>query len=139
MRESRAGIVRKVLEVGLSCQAGHVRRRVLLSEASSLTAREHVTVHRCPPSGRDPRGYLAVVADLMGTGDFDALLPTHEQAWLFSVGRALLPPGIPLAVAAPEAFGRVQSKVEFARLLAAGRRAEGVGRGEEKGGFRAPV
>jgi hypothetical protein len=145
MGESRAGIVQLVLEVWFSCQAGHVRRRVLLSEASSLTAREHVTVlgragvaadvldsdsfalarwsrwsgrrHRCPPSGRDPRGYLAVVAGLMGTGAFDALLPTHEQAWLFSVGRALLPPGIPLAVAAPEAFGRVQSKVEFARLL----------------------
>ena len=48
---------------------------------------------------------------------YDVLLPTHEQAWLFSVAKERLGPRVGLAVAAPSAFARVQSKIEFARLL----------------------
>jgi len=94
---------------------------VLLSEASSLTAREHLTVlgtagvrveamssdpfalcrwsrwarrlHRCPAPGTDPAGYLQAVSAVLAEGGFDALLPAHEQAWLFAVGRDRLPPG----------------------------------------------
>ncbi|MBO0851097.1 MAG: hypothetical protein J2P20_16665, partial [Pseudonocardia sp.] len=101
--------------------------KVLLSEASSLTAREHLTVlarsgvqvdvlscithplarfsrwchavRRAPSASLDPLGYLRVVAGLMSTGEYDALLPTHEQAWLFAAGRHLLPENTPLAVA----------------------------------------
>jgi len=119
--------------------------KVLLSEASSLTAREHLTVlatagvqvdalscinqplarfsrwchavHRAPSASLDPLGYLRAVAALMGTGDYDALLPTHEQAWLFAVGRHLLPERIPLAVAPAEVFDQVQGKLAFCRLL----------------------
>ena len=121
------------------------RLRVLLSEASSLTAREHLTVlgaagvrveamssdpfalcrwsrlarrlHRCPASGTDPAGYLRAVSAVLAGGGFDALLPTHEQAWLFAVGRDRLPPAAPVALAPAEAFARVQSKIAFARLL----------------------
>ena len=50
-------------------------------------------------------------------GGFDALLPTHEQAWLFAVARDRLPPGAPVALAPAESFARVQSKVAFACLL----------------------
>ena len=120
------------------------RLRVLLSEASSLTAREFVTVlgsrgvdveavtasslplarfsrwckavHRVAAPSVDPVGYLRAVDGLMASGRFVALLPTHEQAWMFAVGRELLP-NAPVAVAAAEAFGRVESKLAFARSL----------------------
>ena len=119
--------------------------RILFSEGSSLTAREFLSVlgpaghhieivdpdpkcicrfsrwtqrvHRCPRAASDPLGYLRVVNDLLATGAFDILLPTHEQAWLFAVGRSRLNQGARIAIASAEAFARVQSKVEFARLL----------------------
>ena len=119
--------------------------QVLLSESSSLTAREHLTVlaasgvrvdvlscadqplarfsrwcravHRAPSPSLDPLGYLRAVAALMSTGDYDALLPTHEQAWLFAAGRHLLPEQLPLAVAPVRAFDQVQGKLAFCRLL----------------------
>lgn len=92
--------------------------QVLLSEASSLTAREHLSVLgpsgiqvavasgsrlaiarfsrwcrrlvRVPRSADDPKGYLAAIGALR-EDRYDALLPTHEQAWLFAAGRHLLP------------------------------------------------
>lgn len=120
------------------------RHRVLLSESSSLTAREFVTVlgeggtdvgvaswsalpiarfsrwcrrvHPVPAPSRDPVGYLRAIDEIMGGGAYDALLPTHEQAWLFAAGagrlRAARPP-----VAELSAFARVQSKIAFARTL----------------------
>jgi hypothetical protein len=119
--------------------------RILLSEGSSLTAREFVSVlgpaghhieivdpnptcicrfshwtkrvHRCPPASSDPIGYLNAVNSLLATGAFDVLLPTHEQAWLFAVTAARLDPRGRIAVASAEAFSRVESKLEFARLL----------------------
>jgi hypothetical protein len=120
------------------------RVRVLLSEGSSLTAREVLTclgpagyhvealdpdplciarfsrwmrrVHRCPRAGADPVGYLDVVKQVVIERRIDVVLPTHEQAWLFAAGAPLLP-GVPVAVADVGSFDRVQSKVEFARLL----------------------
>ena len=117
--------------------------RVLLSEGSSLTARETVTVlgpaghrlevmasermplarfsryvsgvHRSPPAGADPAGYLEAVAAVVRTRRIDVLLPTHEQAWLFAVARDRLP-AVGLAVAEAAAFDRVESKLAFARL-----------------------
>lgn len=119
--------------------------RVLLSEASSLTAREHLSVlgpagvevdaascgrlpiarfsRWCrrvvpvPRSAEDPTGYLAAVAAALRAGRYDALLPTHEQAWLFAAGRRFLPPDAPLAVAHVEAFDQIQGKVACARLF----------------------
>ncbi len=119
--------------------------KILFSEGSSLTAREFLStlgpighhievidpiatcicrfsrwtkrVHRVPAPGLDPIGYIKSVNDLMSDGTFDVLLPTHEQAWLFAAGRMLLSPLAPLAVAPAQAFSRVESKIEFARLL----------------------
>ncbi len=79
--------------------------RVLLSEASSLTAREHLSalgpsgiqvdvasssrlaiarfsrwchhVVRVPRSADNPRGYLAAIAAALRRGRYDALLPAH--------------------------------------------------------------
>lgn len=119
--------------------------RVLLSEASSLTAREHLSVlgpagidvdaassrrlaigrfsRWCrrtvpvPRSAADPKRYLAAVAAALRAGRYDALLPTHEQAWLFAAGRRFLPSDAPVAVADVEAFDQLQGKVACARLF----------------------
>ena len=124
---------------------GVPRGRVLLSEGSSLSAREFVTVlgrsgidieiasavahplagfsrwcravRRVPAAGVDPAGYLHAIDGLMASGRYTALLATHEQAWLFAAGRELLPHADGhMAVAPAEAFSQVQSKVAFARL-----------------------
>src|SRR5499427_8635873 len=130
---------------GLGQPEGHVGARILFSEGSSLTAREFLSVlgpaghhieivdpnpicicrfsrwtkrvHRCPPASSDPLGYLDTINGLLAAGGFDVLLPTHEQAWLLAAGRARLDPDAPIAIASAEAFSRVQSKVQFARLL----------------------
>ena len=119
--------------------------RVLLSEASSLTAREHLSVLgpsgvavdvatsrryamasfsrwrqrvvRVPSAAEDPLGYLEGIATAMRSCRYDALLPTHEQAWLFAAGRHLLPADAPLAVADIAAFDEVQGKDACCRLL----------------------
>ncbi len=118
--------------------------RVLLSEGSSLSAREVVTclgpvgyhvealdpdplciarlsrwvrkVHRCPASGSDPLGYLELVKRVVDERQIDVVFPTHEQAWLFAAAGPFLS-GVPVAVADIASFGRVQSKIEFARLV----------------------
>jgi hypothetical protein len=119
--------------------------RVLLTEGSSLTSREIVTclgsagyhlevvdpdpfcisrfsrwvhrVHRCPSGATDPVGYLDRLTAVVAERSIDVVLPTHEQAWLLAVGRSRLPENLAVAVATAEAFDRVQSKIEFARLL----------------------
>jgi len=69
-----------------------------------------------PSPARDPIGYLSAVSALIATGGYEALLPTHEQAWLFAAGRHLLPEDAPVALVPIRAFDRVQGKVDFARL-----------------------
>src|SRR5579863_6217958 len=86
--------------------------RVLLSEGSSTSAREALTLlaitghdveicdpdahclarfsrlhrgfHRCPGLRDDPKRYLAFVEDLLARRHFDVLLPIHEQGLLFA-------------------------------------------------------
>jgi len=70
-----------------------------------------------PRSADDPRGYLATVAAALRDGRYGALLPTHEQAWLFAAGRHLLPADAPLAVSDIDAFDQVQGKLACCRLL----------------------
>src|ERR1700687_6319194 len=92
--------------------------KILLSEGSSLSSREAITalglaghrvellssdplclgrfsrfvtrVHRAPASGADPDGYLAAVIDAVNASRIDALLPVHEQAYLFAAARLQL-------------------------------------------------
>jgi hypothetical protein len=119
--------------------------KVLFTEGSSLTAREFLSVlgpaghwievldpspacicrfsrwtrkvHPCPPANADPKGYLKAAHRVLAKGMFDVLLPTHEQAWLLAAAGAGRWPGADIAIAAPEAFARVQSKIAFAGLL----------------------
>ena len=86
--------------------------RVLVSEGSSTSAREAITIlglaghtievcdpsrwclsgfsrligkfHRCPGLRDDPAGYLAFIEQRLTEGKFDVLLPTHEQGFLFA-------------------------------------------------------
>jgi hypothetical protein len=118
--------------------------RVLLSEGSSLTARETIAclgpagyglevldpdplciarfsrwvrkVNRCPPPAADPLAYLETVRAVVADRQIDVVLPTHEQAWLFAAARQLVRDA-PVAVAQTSAFDRVQSKIEFAGLM----------------------
>ena len=74
-------------------------------------------MHRLPPAGTDPVGYLRALDALLATGRYEALLATHEQAWLLAAGQRHLPHATGrLAVASAEAFARVQSKIAFASL-----------------------
>jgi hypothetical protein len=74
------------------------------------------SVHSCPRSGVDPLAYLDVVKQVVGERRIDVVFPTHEQAWLFAAAAPLFS-RLPIAAADIASFGRVQSKVEFARLL----------------------
>ncbi len=122
-----------------------VKPKILLSEGSSLSAREAITVlglaghrvelvssdplclgrfsrfvervHRVVASGADPDGYLAAILDIVKTRAIDALLPVHEQAYLFAAARQKLPGGLGIALATFEAFEQVQSKASLADLL----------------------
>jgi predicted ATP-grasp superfamily ATP-dependent carboligase len=121
------------------------RPKILLSEGSSLSARETITalglaghrlelvsvdprcmgrfsrfvtrVHPVPASGADPDGYLAAVLEIVKTRSIDALLPVHEQAYLFAAARHMLPPGLGVALSDYAAFEQVQGKAGLAELL----------------------
>jgi predicted ATP-grasp superfamily ATP-dependent carboligase len=119
--------------------------RVLLSEGSSTSAREAITIlglsghhvevcdpspwcvarfsrfvrkfHRCPPLRTDPAGYLAFVERLLSAGNFDVLLPTHEQGFLFARVRQRLEGRIGLALPSFDNYRTAHSKAGFSRLL----------------------
>ncbi len=131
-------------------QAGNRRSsqrpiRILLTEGSSLSARQTITAlgqcgymldicdpnplctsrfsrfvrhySRCPVAGTDPLGYLAFVLHHLSLDHYDVLLPVHEQAFLFAKVRDRLPDGVHTALAPFDAFLQVQGKVAFARLM----------------------
>jgi predicted ATP-grasp superfamily ATP-dependent carboligase len=119
--------------------------RILLSEGSSLSAREAITalglaghrvelmssdpiclgrfsrfvdqVHPAPASGRDPDGYLAAVLEVVARRSIDVLMPVHEQAYLFATARHRLPKALHIVLADFVAFEQVQSKTALATLL----------------------
>ena len=122
-------------------------KRVLVSEGSSLSAREAITAlgmaghrvgvcdpdtlclgrfsrfvthyYRCPPIGVDPWAYLDFVLGLVAKGQWDVLFPTHEQAFLFSRERVRIPPKIALAVADFRSFLQVQGRPLWSRRFRA--------------------
>jgi predicted ATP-grasp superfamily ATP-dependent carboligase len=119
--------------------------RVLVSEGSSTSAREAITIlglaghhievcdpspyclarfsrfvrkfHRCPGLRTDPAGFLAFVEKLLSTGRFDVLLPTHEQGFLFARVQARFEGRIGLALPSFESYRMAHSKAGFSRLL----------------------
>jgi len=119
--------------------------RVLVSEGSSTSSREAVTIlglsghhvevcdpspwclarfsrfvrklHRCPPLRDDPAGYLAFIETLLASGRFDVLLPTHEQGFLFARVEGRLRGKVALASPGFDSYRMAHSKAGFSRLL----------------------
>jgi len=119
--------------------------RVLVSEGSSTSAREAITIlgllghhvevcdpspwclsrfsrfvrkfHRCPPLRDDARGYLGFVEALLDADRFDALLPTHEQGFLFARVMERLGARTGLALPAFDKYRIALGKASFSRLL----------------------
>ncbi len=119
--------------------------RVLLSEGSSTSAREAITVlglaghvvevcdpsphclgrfsrfvskfHRCPGLRDDPAGYLSFVEKLLAERPFDVLLPIHEQGFVFARVRERLETRVGLALPDFESYRAAHSKAGFSRLL----------------------
>src|SRR5216683_2192699 len=119
--------------------------RVLIAEGSSTSARQAITIlglsghhvevcdpspyclarfskfvrkfHRCPGLRTDPAGFLAFVEQLLSTGHFDVLLPTHEQGFLFARVQELLEGRVGLALPSFEFYRAAHSKAGFSRLL----------------------
>ena len=119
--------------------------RVLVSEGSSTSGREAITVlgllghhveicdpspwclgrcsrfvkrfHRCPPLRDDPKGYLAFIEGLVASPSFDVLLPTHEQGFLFARVQDRFAGEIALASPSFDSYRMAHSKAGFSRLL----------------------
>jgi ATP-grasp domain len=122
-----------------------MRLRVLLSEGSSTSAREAITIlgpsghivevcdpspwclsrfsrfvqkfHRCPGLRDDPAGYLAFVEGVLATRHFDVLLPTHEQGFLFARVSEPLAGKAGLALPSFASYRVAHGKASFSRLL----------------------
>ncbi|MGB6399527.1 MAG: hypothetical protein WBF73_28195 [Bradyrhizobium sp.] len=119
--------------------------RLLVSEGSSTSAREAVTIlgagghivevcdpsrwclarfsrfvrkfHRCPGLRDDPAGYLAFVEELLAAQPFDVLLPTHEQGFLFARVSERLIDKAGLALPSFASYRTAHSKAGFSGLL----------------------
>jgi predicted ATP-grasp superfamily ATP-dependent carboligase len=119
--------------------------RVLVSEGSSTSAREAITIlglsghlvevcdpapyclarfsrfvqkfHRCPGLRDDPAGFLRFVEALLAARHFDVLLPTHEQGFLFARVRQRLEGHVGLALPGFASYRTAHSKAGFSRLL----------------------
>ena len=119
--------------------------RILLSEGSSTSAREAITIlglaghhvevcdpspwclarysrfirkfHRCPRLRTDPAGFLRFVERLLAARHFDVLLPTHEQGFLFARVEGRIKGHVGVALPEFESYRAVHSKAGFNRLL----------------------
>ena len=128
-----------------SLRATDRKLRVLLSEGSSTSAREAVTIlglqghtveicdpnphclarfsrfvakfHCCPGLGIDPHGYTSFILDLVRSRKFDVLLPIHEQGLALSKVRDELVRHVAVALPAFESYERAFSKVGFSTVL----------------------
>jgi predicted ATP-grasp superfamily ATP-dependent carboligase len=119
--------------------------RILLSEGSSTSAREAITIlglqghhvevcdpdprcigrfsrfvrrfHRCPGLGVDPTGYVIFVLALLARRRFDVLLPIHEQGYALSKMLEALENHVCVALPSHKAYQQAHSKAGFSRLL----------------------
>jgi predicted ATP-grasp superfamily ATP-dependent carboligase len=73
--------------------------------------------HRCPPLRDDPKGYLAFIEALLASENFDVLLPTHEQGFLFARVQERLVAKVALASPSFDSYRTAHSKAGFSRLL----------------------
>jgi predicted ATP-grasp superfamily ATP-dependent carboligase len=119
---------------------------VLLSEGSSLSSRQTISAlgplgyqldvcdsnpfclsrfsrfvrhfYSCPAWAEEPEHYLEYILKRIELGRYDVLLPVHEQAFLFAAAKDQLGPKVGIALTEFHNFALLQSKADFARLLA---------------------
>ena len=119
--------------------------RILITEGSSLSSRQTITAlglygytidmcdstplcishfskfirryFQCPKKGTDPEKYVTYIIDLLKKGDFDVLLPIHEESYLFAKYADRIPCNVSYALSSLASFTQLQSKVEFFKLL----------------------
>jgi predicted ATP-grasp superfamily ATP-dependent carboligase len=119
--------------------------RILLSEGASTSAREAITalglrghhvevcdpdphclarfsrfvrkLHRCPPLGADPRGYLDFILDRISGGAFDVLIPIHEQGLLLAKARERIARHVAIALPSFDDYLRAHNKLGFSEIL----------------------
>jgi predicted ATP-grasp superfamily ATP-dependent carboligase len=72
---------------------------------------------RSPSFAKQPEQFLRFLAGLIRDGQYDVLLPTHEQAYLLCRFRDTFTPHIGLALPEFAALERLQNKADFSRLL----------------------
>ena len=73
--------------------------------------------YRCPSFTKDPAGYLSFLLDRIEAGQYDVLLPSHEQIYLLSRVQQRLDGRVAMAVPPFAAVDQLMSKANFARLL----------------------
>ena len=119
--------------------------KILFPEGSSLSARQALNVignegyiidicdpnpfcicrfskyynkfYKCPQIGKDPKGYLNFIIELLKNNNYDVLLPIHENAYLFSRMKKIISEYTNIAISNFESFSIVQSKTKFMKLL----------------------
>jgi predicted ATP-grasp superfamily ATP-dependent carboligase len=122
-------------------------RRVLLTEGSSLSARQTIYAlaplgvvidvcdprpwfclarysrhvrkcYGCPPFTFNPSAYLDFLKDRLAADQYDVILPVHDQIYLLSRARDRIPRSVALPVPEFAVLDRLQSKAELVRVLA---------------------
>jgi predicted ATP-grasp superfamily ATP-dependent carboligase len=72
---------------------------------------------RSPSFSKQPVEFLRFVMKLVRGGEYDVLLPTHEQTYILSRFRDAFTPHVGLALPAFASQERLQNKAEFSRVL----------------------
>ncbi len=72
---------------------------------------------RSPSFSKQPEEFLRFLARLLRGGQYDVLLPTHEQVYLLSRFRDAFTPHVGLALPDFASLERMQNKAHFSRLL----------------------
>ena len=73
--------------------------------------------YRCPLFTTEPLAYLRCLNDRLQVGQYDVLLPVHDQVYLLARVRDILSQRVGIALPEFEALAQVQSKSRFAKLL----------------------
>jgi len=74
--------------------------------------------YRSPVFGADPLAYRQFILERLQEDQYDVLLPTHDQAFLFARIERSLAPRVGIALPAFDRFARLQSKSSFAKVFA---------------------
>jgi len=104
---------------GCLAAAGH-RVEVLATEAAPISrfTRSVCAVHRVPPFGVDPLGWLDAVCAVLAVGGFDLLLPVQEQIAVLALApERVTDLGVALAVPPFASLRHVIDKVSASRTL----------------------